>query len=149
MKVILNTDLKGKGKKGDLINVSDGYARNYLLPKGLAVEANSANINKTKEQKKIQKHKKEVQLQEAKDLADKISSCTVVIKTKAGENGRLFGSVTNKHIGEQLKKQHKIKIDKRKIIMDEAIKEIGTFNVDVKVCPGVTGTLKVKIVEED
>jgi large subunit ribosomal protein L9 len=149
LKVILKYDLKGKGKKGDLVNVNDGYARNYLFPKGLAVEASKSNVNTYTEQKKVAEHKKSQELEKAKNLAEKISKLEVIVSTKAGENGRLFGSVTNKNIAEELYKQHKIKIDKRKLIMDDSIKNVGIFNIDVKVYPSVIGKLNVKIVGEE
>lgn len=149
MKVILQADVKGQGKKGDMINVSDGYARNFLLPKGLAVEATKSNIEAVKTQKAAQAHKKELELQAAKELAQKISECTVTIKAKAGENGKLFGSITSKDIAEALQSQHKIKIDKRKINLDEAIKALGTMEVEVKVYPEVTAKLTVTVKNEE
>ncbi|MDK2798787.1 MAG: large subunit ribosomal protein [Clostridiales bacterium] len=148
MKVILQADVKGQGKKGDLVNVSDGYARNYLIPKGLAVEATNANVNVMKMQKAAQAFKKEKELAQAKELAQKLSKVTVTIKAKAGENGKLFGSITSKDIAETLKSQHKISIDKRKIDLPEAIKTLGTTNVEVKIYPEVTGKIKVSVIEE-
>ena len=148
MKVILNEDLKGKGKKGDIINVNDGYARNYLIPKGIAVEATKANMNVANMQKKAKAHKEAKELEEAKALAQQLSKVTVTIKAKAGENGKLFGSITNKDIAEYLKSQHKIEIDRRKIILPDAIKNLGTVDVETKIYPEVSAKLKVHVVEE-
>ena len=148
MKLILTEDVKGLGTKGDLINAKDGYARNFLLPKGLATEATEGNVKSLKEQKKHEAIKKETQRESALGLKDKLEKVTVVIGGKAGEGGRLFGSITSKDIVEELNKQHNIKVDKRKIVLDENIKSIGTTIVDVKVYPEVTAKVKVKIVEE-
>jgi len=148
MKVILQADIKGQGKKGDLVNVSDGYARNFLFPKGLAVEANAANLNAIKGKKEAEAYKKSKELSEAKEIAQKISKATVTLKVKAGENGKLFGSITSKEIAEKLKEQHRIDIDKRKINLPEAIKMLGTVDVEVKVYPEVTAKLKVSVIPE-
>lgn len=148
MKVILQADVKGKGKKGDIINVSDGYARNFLLPKGLAIEATKTNMNVAKMKKAAEEHKKSQELEEAKALAEKLSKVTVTIKAKAGENGKLFGSITSKDIADVLKSQHKIEIDRRKLNLDEAIKSLGTFQVEVKVYPEVSAKIAVNVVEE-
>jgi large subunit ribosomal protein L9 len=148
MKVILKKDVKGQGKTGQVIDVSDGYARNFLFPKGLAVEANQANLNVTKMQNNAIAHKKEIESEQAKKLAEKISKCTVTIKVKAGENGKLFGSINNKDIAEKLLEQHKIDIDKRKIITDEAFKMLGSYDVEVKVYPEVVAKMRVNILEE-
>lgn len=147
MKVILLQDVKGLGKKGDVANASDGYARNFLFPKGLAVEATEGNMKTLGEQKKSQQAKKEKELEEAKALAEKINAITVEIKTKAGEGGRLFGSVTGKEIAEALEKKHGIKVDKRKMVLPEPIKVLGVTEVEVKVYPGVSGKLKVHVME--
>ncbi|MBM7615558.1 50S ribosomal protein L9 [Alkaliphilus hydrothermalis] len=148
MKVILMEDVKGMGKKGDVVNASDGYARNYLFPKNLAIEATAGNMKTLGEQKKSQQMKKDKELDEAKALADKIEKVTVEIKAKAGEGGRLFGSVTSKDIVETLQKKHKIKIDKRKLVLPEPIRVLGMSTVEVKVYPTVVGNLKVHVVEE-
>ncbi len=148
MKVILKKDVKSQGKAGDIIEVSDGYARNFLLPKGLGVEASKANLNVSKLQSNAIAHKKEIELREAKKMADKISKCTVTIKVKSGENGKLFGSINNKDIAENLLEQHKINIDKRKIITEEAFKMIGSYDVEVKLYPEVTTKMRVNILEE-
>lgn len=148
MKVILLENVKGLGKKGELVKAKDGYARNFLLPKGKAKEATQGNVKELKERKKAKKIKKEEELEEAKELAEKISSLTVKIKSKSGEGGKLFGSVTTKDIATKLKKQHNIKIDKRKIVLDDNIKSLGARFVKVKVYPDVIAKLKVEVVEE-
>jgi large subunit ribosomal protein L9 len=148
MKVILKQDVKNLGKKETMIEVSDGYARNYLIPKGLAVEANSTNINIMNTKKDAEKSKHEKELANAKNIAKQISDTTLAIKTKAGESGKLFGSITGKDIAEKLKKDYNIDIDRKKIIIDEAIKTTGTFDIEIKIYPGVSSTLKLKIIHE-
>lgn len=148
MKVILLDDVKGKGKKGTVVNVSDGYARNFLFPRSLAIEANDKNMKELKARQKAEANKKAEELNEAKKLADEISKLTVVVKAKSGENGKLFGSITNKEIAEALKMQHGVKIDKKKIVLNEPIKTIGVKQLEVKVYPEVSATLKVNIEEE-
>jgi len=147
VKVILLQDVKGLGKKGDLVNAKDGYARNFLLPKGVATEATEGNVKVLKEQKKSEALKKEAERESALKLKEKIEGLTVKMVGKAGEGGRLFGSITSKDIAEELSKQHKIKIDKKKIVMDDNIKNLGTTIVDVKIYSGITAKLKVKVVE--
>ncbi|KRQ85971.1 50S ribosomal protein L9 [Caloramator mitchellensis] len=145
MKVILNADVKGVGKKGDVVNVSDGYARNFLFPRNLAIEATEGSLRQVQAQKAMEEQKKKEELQKAKELAKKISELTVELTVKAGENGKLFGSITSKDIAEQLKKQHGIEIDKKKIELDDAIKMAGVYNVEIKVYPEVSAKLKVNI----
>ena len=145
MKVILSQDVKGQGKKGDMIEVSDGYARNFLLPRNLAKEATKENINVMQGQKDSQAYRKQKELEEAEDIKNKIEAVNVKIKAKAGENGKLFGSVTSKDISEELKMQHHIKIDKKKFVLPDGIKALGTVEIDVKVYPGVTAKLKVTV----
>ncbi|HHZ13524.1 MAG: 50S ribosomal protein L9 [Caldicoprobacterales bacterium] len=147
MKVILLKDIKGSGSKGDVINVSDGYARNYLFPRGLAIEATKANLNELKNKEKAEEKRKEQAAQEAREIADKLSDITLVIKAKSGENGKLFGSVTNKEIAQELKKQHKISIDRKKIVLDEPIKQLCEMEVDVKLYPEISGKLKIRVEE--
>lgn len=149
MKVILNQDIKALGKKGDIVNVSDGYARNYLLPKGLVVEANDFTIKKTKEQKKGKEIRKNREKEEAQALADKISKATIAIKKKAAEDGRLYGSVTTKDIAQELQSQAKIKVDKRKINLAEPIRYIGDISVDIKVYPEIIASFRVKVEAEE
>lgn len=145
MKVILQEDVKGKGKKGDLVEVSDGYARNYLLPRKLAVEATNANINKFEGKREAEAFHKEKEIEEAKVLAKKLSDLTVNLTAKAGENGKLFGSITSKDVSSEIKFQHHLVIDKKKIHMPEGIKTIGITEVEVKVYPEITAKLKVNV----
>lgn len=148
MKVILLKDVKGMGKAGDVVNASDGHARNYLFPRGLAKEATEGGMKVLEKQKAAEERKKQEELAEAKALADKISQLTVNLKGKAGDGGRLFGSITSKDIAEALEKQHKIKIDKRKMHLDNPIRELGAVFVEIKVYPEVTARLKVEVVAE-
>lgn len=147
MKVILTKDVKGQGKKGDLINVSDGYARNYLIPKNLAKEATANNLSVMKGQKESAEFHKKQELEEAKALAEKIGGVSIQIKAKAGAGGKLFGSVTSKDIAEELKMQQHIKIDKKKIELPEGIKTLGVTNVRIRLYPEVTAELKVNVTE--
>ncbi len=148
MKVILLDNVKGVGKKDEVINASDGYARNFLFPKKLAVEANNENMSKLKQKKQSEQYKKDVEKDEAQKTAKKLEDIILTIKVKAGENGKIFGGVTSKEITEELKKQNKIEIDKKIFVLAENIKNLGTFNVSVKLYEGVTGSLKVKVVSE-
>lgn len=147
MKVILKADVKGVGKKGEVINASDGYARNFLFPRGLAIEANEGNIKTYEAQKSNEAKKKAQELENAKELAKKLSELTITLKVKTGDNGKLFGSITSKDIAEEIKKQHKIDVDKKKVVLVEAIKVAGTYNVEVKVYPEVSAKIKVSIVQ--
>ena len=148
MKVILKQDVKGLGKEEDMVNVSDGYARNYLFPRGLAAEASAGNINIMNTKKKAEKTKKDRELAQARELAEKLGNITVVIKTKSGENGKLFGSITSKDIADGLKSGHNIDIDKKKIVLPEPIKNLGTTQVEVKLYPEVSARIAVKTVQE-
>lgn len=145
MKVILKQDVKGLGKKESMHEVSDGYARNFLLPRSLAVEASASNLNVMNTKKDAEKTKKDRELAGAKALADKLKAVTVVIKTKAGENGKLFGSITSKDISDQLKKDFNIDVDKKKIVLVDAMKTIGTTEVEAKIYPEVNAKFTVKI----
>lgn len=145
MKVVLLKDVKDLGKKDTLVTVSDGYARNFLFPRGLAAEASAGKLNELSDKKASMDNKKALELAAARELADKIAKVEVKITTKIGENGKLFGSITNKEIAEQLKAQHKIDVDRKKITMD-AIKSAGTFVVDIKIYTDVVGKLNVKVV---
>ena len=145
MKVILQKDVKGLGKSGDVVNTSDGYARNYLLPKGFAIEASSGNLNTIQQQKQAEAKRKAEEQGEAEKLKERLEKVTLHMKAKSGEAGRLFGSITNKEIAEFLEKQHGISLDKRKIQMTEPIRELGETIVEVKIYPGVTGNLKIKV----
>ena len=145
MKVILLKDVKGQGKKDEVVNVSDGYARNYLFPKGLAIEPTNANVNALEGKKQSQAFKKETEIAEAKKLAEKLNDIKVVINATAGSNGKLFGSVTNKEIAGELETKHNIKLDKRKIILPDGIKTVGITQVEVKLYPEISATLKVEV----
>ncbi|HEY8341856.1 MAG TPA: 50S ribosomal protein L9 [Calditerricola sp.] len=147
MKVIFLKDVKGQGKKGEVKNVSDGYARNYLIPRGLAVEATESNLKTLEAQKRSEAKRKAQELAEAKALAEKLEKTTVTIAAKAGEGGRLFGAVTSKQIAEALAKQN-LAVDKKKILLDEPIRALGTWRVPVKLHPDVTAHLVVTVVEE-
>lgn len=148
MKVILNKDVKNLGVKGDVVNVSAGYARNYLLPKNLAVEATDSNLKELKKIKQKQEEQKKQELQEAKEMAQKIEGKTLEIATKVGENGKLFGSITSKEIAELLENNFEIEIDKRKIEVKEAIKALGTYPVTVRIHPKVAAKITVQVVAE-
>ncbi len=148
MKVILQQEVKKVGKKGDIIEVSEGYARNFLLPKGMALEATSANINMLKQQKASEALKQQKLLEEAKALGEKVKGAAVTIKAKIGEGGRMFGSVTGKDVADALEKQHKLSLDKRKIELKDAIKSLGEYTVPVKIHTEVTVDLQVKVVPE-
>jgi len=145
MIVILVKDVKGVGKSGEVIKVSDGYARNMLLPRGLATEATEGNVRNLEKQKAIKEANKQKELGEAKELAEKIGQLKVTIMTKSGEGGRLFGSITSKDIADALAEQHKINIDKRKFVLENPIKHTGDFEIDIKIYPEVTAKLKIVI----
>lgn len=148
MKVILLKDVKGLGKEGELVNAKDGYARNFLIPRKLAVEATDANLKKWEEDMARKRQKQQEEYERAIKLKEKIEDVSIEIKSKAGEGGKLFGSITSKDIAEALKKQHKIDVDKKKIDMKNNIKTLGTTTVEIKVYPEITATLKVNVVEE-
>ena len=145
MKVILLQDIKNVGKKDEIINANDGYSRNFLFPKKLALEASKDNLLKLQAKKDSQKHKKNLEIEEFKKQADKIKDIVLQIKVKAGANGKIFGGVTAKEISEELKKQYKMDIDKKKIILKETIKNIGRFSVEIKFGDGVSAELTLEI----
>ena len=147
MKVILLQDVKGKGKKGQLIDASDGYARNYLLPRKLAVEANSDNLNTMRMNDKAAAEKAAKERAEALDISKRLKELTVTVQAKGGGAGRLFGSVTSSEIADALKAQHGIAIDKRKLVLDEPIKNAGTYTIKCKLGYEITGELTCKIEE--
>jgi large subunit ribosomal protein L9 len=147
MKVILVKDVKNVGKAGEVVNVSDGYGRNYLIPKGLAIEATESNLKMLNEKKKAEERKRQQELEQAKDLAQKLSKVGVTLKVKAGENGKLFGSVTSKDVEEALKEKG-FEIDKKKIFLPENIKTTGTYYAEVKLYQGVTAKVQVDVVAE-
>lgn len=148
MKVILLKDIKGTGKKGEIINASDGHARNYLIPRGLAKEATDGSVKELEHQNAAKVKKEEQALAEAKALAAKIDTLEVTVKTKAGEGGRLFGSITNKDIADLIKSVHNLDIDKKKIVMEHPIRNLGTSQITIKVYPKVTAQIKVHVIEE-
>lgn len=145
MLVILQKDIKKLGDKGDIVKVSDGYARNYLLPRGLAVEATEKGISHVETMKKQQQRKEENELKEAKKLVAKIEGQAIVLKAKAGEKGRLFGSITSKDIADSIKDKFNITIDKRKIDLPEPIKALGSYETEIKIYPGVNATINVVV----
>lgn len=147
MIVILNRDVKGTGKAGEVVKVSDGYARNMLLPKGWATEATDGNIRSLEKQKALQEQKRKEDKAAAEKVAEKLSGVKVVIRTKSGEGGRLFGSITSKDIADETKKQTGIVIDKKKIQLDSPIKTMGSFEVKVKLYPEVVGNLSVEVTD--
>ena len=147
MKVILLEDVKALGKKGEIVNVNDGYARNFIFPKKLGLEANSKNLNDLKLQQANQEKKAKEILEAAQAFAKDLESKSVSIKMKAGEGGKVFGSVSSKEIASAFKEQCGLDIDKKKIQLNDAIRAFGTHEVPVKLHPQVTGTLKVKVVE--
>lgn len=148
MKVILNQDVKSLGKKGDIVEVSDGYARNFILAKKLGVEANSSNLNDLKLKKANNEKIAQQQLEDAKEFAKVIESKKVVLKIKQGEGGKTFGSVSSKEIAAAAKEQHDLEIDKKKIVLKDPIKSVGVFQVPVKLHPKVTASLQVNVEEE-
>ena len=148
MKVIFLKDVKGKGKKGEIKNVADGYAHNFLLKNNLATEANQATISALDGQKRKLDLQAEQVHEDAKKLKEKLEEVTVELKAKSGEGGRLFGSITTKQVAEQLHKSTGIKIDKRKMELDDAIRGLGYTNIPVKLHQEVTATLKVHVTEE-
>ena len=148
MKEILKADIKGVGKKDQVINASDGYARNFLFPKKLAVEANKENLAKLKSKQNSEAHKKDLEKQKAEELKQKLSKIELRINVKAGENRKIFGSITSKEVSAELKKQYNIEIDKKKIDLKETIKTLGTHIVDVKLYEGVYGKIKIDVIEK-
>ena len=148
MKVILLDNIKGVGKKDEVINASDGYARNYLFPKKLAVEATKENLGKLESKNEANKFKKQNEKNDAIEVANKWKELVLTIKVKAGENGKIFGGVTSKEISENLKEQYKIEIDKKKIEVKETIKNIGRFTINIKLYEGVNAKLTVNIIAE-
>lgn len=145
MKVILKQDIKGVGKKDQVINAADGYARNFLLPKGLAIPADTGNMNNLKAKNESIEYRKGEDLKEAKQIAERMKTLTLKLTVKAGDNGKLFGAVTSKEIAEALKSQFNIVVDKKKVLLSESIKEAGCRKVDIKLNEGVIGTITVMI----
>ena len=146
MKVILKEDIKGVGKKDQIINANDGYARNYLFPKNLAVPADKGNLTNLQSKKTSEEHRKELEREAAKETAKRIEGILLKLPVKSGENGKVFGSITAKEIAENLEKQYKIKVDKKKINLQEPIKNLGTFNIEIKLYDGINAKLKVNVI---
>jgi large subunit ribosomal protein L9 len=147
MKVVLKDDIKNVGKMGQIVDVADGYARNYLVPRGLAVEANIKNLKSLEHEKKIIQEKAKRIKNSSQTLSDKISTMTLVIKAKAGDEGKLFGAVTSMDIAELLKNEG-IEMDKKKISLDEPIKRLGSYSVNIKIHPEISTHLNIQVVEE-
>ena len=148
MKVILKQDIKGVGKKDQVVNVSDGYVRNFLFPKNMAVEANNENMSKLKAKQDSNAFKKQQEKEEAQKVAEKISNVVLRIPVKAGGNGKIFGGVSTKEISELIEKNYKIKVDKKKIELKETIKELGSRTVNIKLYEGVIAKLKIDVVAQ-
>lgn len=148
MKVILLDNIKGVGKKDQIINASDGYARNFLFPKKLAVEATAGNLNNLKSKQTSEQHRKDVEKEKAMEMAEQMKDIVLKIEVKAGENGKIFGGVTSKEISESLNKDYNMNIDKKKIILKENIKILGTSTVEIKLYEGVVGKLKVQVISK-
>ena len=146
MKVILKEDIKGVGKKDQIINANDGYARNFLFPKNLAVPADKGNLTNLQSKKTSEEHRKELERDKAKETAKKIEGILLKLPVKSGENGKVFGSITAKEIAENLEKQYKIIVDKKKINLQEPIKNLVTFNKEIKLYDGVIAKLKVNVI---
>ena len=146
MKVILKEDVKGQGKKGQLVNVSDGYARNFLLPRGLAMEADAQAMNDLKNKEEAARHHAAMEKQNAEEAAKALKGKTVKLTAKAGSAGRLFGSVTTKEVAEGLKAQFQVEVDKRKISMAD-VKAFGSYEAEVKLYPGISAKITVKVGE--
>ena len=145
----LKDNIKGVGKKDEIINASDGYARNFLFPKNLAVEANAENMSKLKAKQNSTAFKKGQEKEEAQKIAEKMKKIMLTVRVRAGKNGKIFGGVSSKEIAEELQKVYNISVDKKKIDLKEPIKELGTTNVEIKLFEGVTGVVKVNVVSEE
>ena len=148
MKVILLQDVKSLGKKGEIVNISDGYARNFVLPKGLGKEANAANLNDLKLQKANEEKVAKEKLEKARKLAAELEEKEVTVKMRFGEGGKSFGSISGKEIAAAAKEQCGLELDKKKIQLSESIKALGTYEVQIKLHPQVVGKLKVNVIEQ-
>ena len=148
MKVILKADIKGVGKKDEVINASDGYARNFLFPKNLAVEANNENMSQLKAKQDSAKFQKNQEREEALKVADKLSKILLKIKVKAGANGKIFGGVSAKEIAQELEEEYGIKVDKKKIDLKETIKVLGVQTIEIRLFEGVIGNLRIDVISE-
>lgn len=146
MKVILKQDVKGQGKKGELVNVSDGYARNFLFPRGLAAEADAQAMNELKNREESARHHAAVEKQTALETAAKLKGQTLKLTARAGQGGKLFGSVTTKEVAEELSRQYGVTVDKRKIVMND-IKAFGSYTAEIKLPQGITAEITVTVTE--
>lgn len=147
MKVILLKDVKSQGKKDDLINVSDGYARNFLIPRGLAVEADAKALNDIKNREAAKKHKIDLEIAAANETKSRLEGVVVKIRGKAGADGKFFGSVTSADVADELARQHGIEVDRKKIVMDAPVKQFGTYQFNVKLYPEITGVINVVVAD--
>lgn len=147
MKVIFLQDVKGSGKKGEVKNVADGYARNMLFPKGLAVEATAKNVSELEGKKSSAAHKIDVEKQNAQEIAEKLNGKKIIASAKAGTGGRLFGAVTASHISGYIKEQFEVNVDKKKISLKSDIKGFGTYEADIRLYSGITAKMTVEVVE--
>ncbi len=147
MKVILLQDVKALGKKGDIVNTSDGYARNFLFPKKMALEATDGNLNTANARKESERKQKIKETEAAQELVNELKKKELLLKVKTGEGGRLFGAITSKDVSEAIKKQLGLEIDKKKIVMDN-IKGTGLYEAEIKVYPEISGRLKIRVDEE-
>lgn len=147
MEVILKADVKGLGKKGEKVKASDGYARNFLFPKGLAVEANAQSLTELRNREQSNQHKIDLEVAAANDSKSKINGKTVKLTAKAGTSGRLFGSVTSKDVAAEIKKQYAVEVDKRKITMDD-IKSFGSYKIEIKLYQGISAEMTVSVTEQ-
>lgn len=148
MKVILTEDIKSVGKKGQVIDASDGYARNFLLPKKKAIIADNTNLNALKTKQDANKYKRDMSKAAAEELSKKMKDFELTFKIKAGANGKTFGSVTAKDVAEELNKKYFVEVDKKKVGLDDAIKTLGTYTIDIKLFEGIIGKLKINIIGE-
>lgn len=146
MKVILKQDVKGHGKKGELVQVSDGYARNFLFPKGLATEANAQAMNELKNREDAARYHAEMEQKAARETAQKLDGKTLKLTARAGQNGKLFGSVTTKEVAEEMKKQFGVDVDKRKVSMAD-IKAFGSYSAEIKLLQGISATVTVMVTD--
>lgn len=148
MKVILQTDVKGMGKRGDIVNASDGHARNYLIPRKLAIPADKQNLNELSAKKSSEAHKRELEKKEAIRIKEKLEKEILTLKVKAGENGKTFGSITSKEISEAIEKECKESVDKKKIVIKEQVKQIGEYTVELRLFEGVSCKFRLNIIAE-
>ncbi|MBS5842321.1 MAG: 50S ribosomal protein L9 [Clostridiales bacterium] len=146
MKIILKQDVKGLGRKEEIVNASDGYAKNYLIPRGIAVEATVGNVNEAKNKQQAAKDKKQRELEQAKEFAARLENKTVTIKARAGDSGKLFGAISGKDIADAIKSQYDAEVDKKKIVLHEPIKTAGEHQLEIRVYAGVTVNINVNIV---